>query len=62
MKDVFDELTPGEWDLGNAAEVVLALVALGAYTQGAITVETMIMIVGLAFGYDNVSKLRKKKA
>jgi len=60
MNDVIDDLTPGEFDLGNASEIILALVAVFAYLQGAITTNTMLVIIGLAFGADNVSKLRKK--
>ena len=62
MNDVIDELTPGEFDLGNASEIILALVAVFAYLQGAITTNTMLVIIGLAFGADNVSKLRKKRS
>ena len=60
MNDVIDDLTPGEFDLGNASEIILALVAVFAYLQGAITTNTMLVIIGLAFGADSVSKLRKK--
>ena len=60
MNDVIDELTPGEFDLGNASEIILALVAVFAHLQGAIDTNTMLVIIGLAFGADSVSKLRKK--
>jgi len=60
MNDLIDELTPGQFDFGNASEIILALVAVFAHLQGAITTNTMLVIIGLAFGADNVSKLRKK--
>ena len=62
MNDVIDDLTPGEFDLGNASEIILALVAVFAYLQGVIDTNTMLVIIGLAFGYDNVTKLRKKRS
>jgi len=59
MQDYLDAISPGEWDLGNAAELVAVVV--GAYlivNEG--RVEMGLTLVALGVGAENLGKLRKQ--
>ena len=58
MQDYLDAVSPGEWDLGNAVELVAVL--LGGYlivVEG--RVDLGLTLVGVGVGMDNIGKLKK---
>ena len=58
MQDYLDAVSPGEWDLGNAAELVAVL--LGAYLiMYEQRIEMGLTLVALGVGMDNIGKLKK---
>ena len=58
MQDYLDAVSPGEWDLGNAAELVAVLLGgyLIVYEQ---RVEMGLTLIALGVGMDNIGKLKK---
>jgi len=61
MQDYLDAISPGEWDVGNAAE--LAAVLIGGYlivVGGRINLG--LTLVGVGVGAENLGKLRKTNA
>ena len=58
MQDYLDAVSPGEWDLGNAVELVAVL--LGGYLiLYEHRVEMGLTLVALGVGMENIGKLKK---
>jgi len=60
VRDLIDELSPGTIDVGNVVGAGVALAALVLYTQGMITVDTMLLLIGGGLGSDALIKAGKK--